>query len=73
MQNSSLTARAQAQQALVFFRSIDNTGPCRCKECGIAFVGIVLVIGIVWYVIKAIRNRQAGVETELMYKMLPPD
>ena len=34
---------------------------------------IVLVIGIVWYVIKAFQNRRAGVETDLMYKMLPPD
>ena len=40
---------------------------------GVTFVGIVLVIGIVWYAIKAFLNRRAGVETELMYQMLPPD
>ena len=34
---------------------------------------VVLVIGIVWYAIKAFLNRRAGVETELMYQMLPPD
>jgi amino acid transporter len=40
---------------------------------GVTFVGIVLLVGIVWYAIQAWRNRQAGVETELMYQMLPPD
>ena len=40
---------------------------------GVTFVLIVLVVGIVWYVIQAARNRRAGVETELMYQMLPPD
>jgi len=40
---------------------------------GVTFVAIVLVIGVVWYAIKALLNRRAGVETELMYQMLPPD
>jgi amino acid transporter len=43
------------------------------NSSGVTFVAIVLVIGIVWYVIKAFQNRRAGVQTELMYKMLPPD
>jgi amino acid transporter len=40
---------------------------------GVSFVGVIALIGIVWYVIQAIRNRQRGVETQLMYQMLPPD
>jgi amino acid transporter len=40
---------------------------------GVTFVAIVLVIGVVWYAIKAFLNRRAGIETELMYQMLPPD
>jgi len=40
---------------------------------GVSFVGVIALIGIVWYVIQAIRNRARGVETELMYQMLPPD
>jgi amino acid transporter len=40
---------------------------------GVTFVGIVLVAGIVWYATQSWRNRQRGVETELMYQMLPPD
>ncbi len=40
---------------------------------GVTFVGIVLVVGIVWYAIQAVRNRQRGIETQLMYQMLPPD
>jgi APA family basic amino acid/polyamine antiporter len=40
---------------------------------GVSFVGVIALIGIVWYVIQAMRNRQRGVETELMYQMLPPD
>jgi amino acid transporter len=40
---------------------------------GVTFVGIVAIIGIAWYGIQAFRNRQAGVETRLMYQMLPPD
>jgi hypothetical protein len=34
---------------------------------------IVFVVGFIWYFIQAARNRRAGVETELMYRMLPPD
>ncbi len=40
---------------------------------GVTFVIIMFVVGIVWYVIQAARNRARGVETELMYQMLPPD
>ncbi len=40
---------------------------------GVTFVVFVLVVGIVWHVIRSIRNRRAGVETALMYQMLPPD
>jgi amino acid transporter len=43
------------------------------NSSGVSFVGIILVIGIVWYVIRSITNRRAGVETALMYKSLPPD
>jgi basic amino acid/polyamine antiporter, APA family len=43
------------------------------NSSGVSFVLIILVIGIVFYVVQAIRNRMAGVETELMYQMLPPD
>ncbi|MBA3876909.1 MAG: hypothetical protein C0498_08230 [Anaerolinea sp.] len=40
---------------------------------GVTFVGVVALVGVIWYVYQAIRNRRAGVETELMYRMLPPD
>ncbi len=40
---------------------------------GVTFVIVMFVVGLAWYVIQAFRNRQAGVETELMYRMLPPD
>jgi len=43
------------------------------NSSGVTFVGFVLVVGIVWYLVKALRNRAAGVETSLMYQMLPPD
>jgi amino acid transporter len=43
------------------------------NSSGVTFVAIVFLVGIVWYVIQAFRNRQAGVQTELMYQMLPPD
>jgi amino acid transporter len=43
------------------------------NSSGVSFVVIVFIIGIVWYVIQAARNRRAGVETALMYQMLPPD
>src|SRR5436309_4297195 len=36
---------------------------------GVSFVGVIVLIGVVWYVIQSIRNRQRGVETELMYQM----
>ena len=34
---------------------------------------IVFVIGAVWYGIQSLRNRRRGIETQLMYQMLPPD
>lgn len=40
---------------------------------GVTFVAIVLVVGVVWYVIQAVRNRSRGIQTHLMYQMLPPD
>jgi amino acid transporter len=40
---------------------------------GVSFVLIVAVVGILWYVIQAMRNRRRGVQTDLMYQMLPPD
>ncbi|HTC86466.1 MAG TPA: hypothetical protein VK656_07160, partial [Candidatus Acidoferrum sp.] len=43
------------------------------NRSGVSFVIIVYVVGIVWYVIQAARNRSRGIETELMYQMLPPD
>ena len=43
------------------------------NSSGVTFVGIVLVIGIVWYFVRSATNRRAGVETALMYKSLPPD
>jgi amino acid transporter len=43
------------------------------NSSGVSFVLIVFVIGIAWYAIRAWRNRRAGIETSLMYKMLPPD
>lgn len=54
--------------------SSPNTDPLTyLNGSGVTFVGIVLVVGIVWYAIQAFRNRQAGIQTELMYQMLPPD
>jgi amino acid transporter len=40
---------------------------------GVTFVGIVAVVGVVWYVVQSLRNRQRGIQTDLMYQMLPPD
>ncbi|HEY2887834.1 MAG TPA: hypothetical protein VGJ17_04415, partial [Candidatus Limnocylindrales bacterium] len=43
------------------------------NSSGVSFVGIVIVVGIVIYVVQAMRNRRKGIETSLMYQMLPPD
>jgi amino acid transporter len=40
---------------------------------GVSFVLIVAIVGVLWYVIQAMRNRRRGVQTDLMYQMLPPD
>jgi amino acid transporter len=40
---------------------------------GATFVGVVLLVGLVWYGVQAFRNRRAGIQTELMYQALPPD
>jgi len=40
---------------------------------GVSFVGILIIAGIVIYVVQAMRNRRKGIETSLMYQMLPPD
>jgi uncharacterized membrane protein len=43
------------------------------NSSGVSFVIIVFVIGAVIYAIQAMRNRRAGIETQLMYQALPPD
>ena len=43
------------------------------NRSGASFVIIVFVVGLIWYAVQSQRNRRAGVETELMYQMLPPD
>jgi amino acid transporter len=43
------------------------------NSSGVTFVLVIFVVGFVWYFIQSARNRRAGVETELMYQMLPPD
>jgi APA family basic amino acid/polyamine antiporter len=43
------------------------------NSSGVTFVLIVFVVGIVWYGIRSWSNRRAGVETNLIYRMLPPD
>jgi len=40
---------------------------------GVSFVLIVYLVGVVWYLIQSNRNRRKGIETALMYQMLPPD
>ncbi len=40
---------------------------------GVTFVAIVFVVGIVWYLVQSARNRRKGVDTSLMYQVLPPD
>jgi amino acid transporter len=40
---------------------------------GVTFVLVIFVVGVVWYAVQSMRNRRRGVETELMYQMLPPD
>ncbi|MGE5155910.1 MAG: APC family permease [Betaproteobacteria bacterium] len=40
---------------------------------GATFVFVILGIGLIWYIVRSIQNRRAGVETELMYQALPPD
>ncbi|HEY7940889.1 MAG TPA: amino acid permease [Candidatus Limnocylindrales bacterium] len=43
------------------------------NSSGVSFVGVVALFGIVIYLVQTWRNRRAGVETQLMYQMLPPD
>jgi amino acid transporter len=43
------------------------------NSSGVTFVGVLIVIGIVIYLVQAMRNRRKGIETSLMYQMLPPD
>lgn len=40
---------------------------------GATMVGVILVIGLLWYLVRSVQNRRAGIETELMYQALPPD
>jgi basic amino acid/polyamine antiporter, APA family len=43
------------------------------NSSGVTFVLIVFVVGIIWYGVRSWSNRRAGVETSLIYRMLPPD
>jgi basic amino acid/polyamine antiporter, APA family len=43
------------------------------NSSGATFVFVVLGIGLLWYIVRSIQNRRAGVETALMYQALPPD
>ncbi len=43
------------------------------NSSGVTFVLIVMVIGLIWYGVRSWQNRRAGIETSLMYQMLPPD
>ncbi len=56
------SAISGGQQALAYLNS-----------SGVTFVIIVFVVGLVWYAIQSYRNRRAGIQTELMYQMIPPD
>jgi amino acid transporter len=55
-------ALSGGQQALAYLNS-----------SGVTFVLVVFVIGVLWYAVRSWRNRRAGIETSLMYQMLPPD
>ena len=39
----------------------------------ISFVGVTIVAGIVIFAIQGLRNRRAGIQTDLIYRALPPD
>ena len=43
------------------------------NSSGVSFVLIVMVIGLIWYGVRSWQNRRAGIETSLMYQMIPPD
>ena len=43
------------------------------NRSGVTFVGVIIVAGIVIFAVQTVRNRRAGIQTELMYRMLPPD
>jgi amino acid transporter len=43
------------------------------NSSGVSFVGVLIVVGIVIYAVQAWRNRRAGIQTELIYQVLPPD
>ena len=40
---------------------------------GVTFVGVTIVAGIVIFAIQGLRNRRAGIQTDLIYRALPPD
>ncbi len=40
---------------------------------GVTFVGVTVVAGIVIFAIQGLRNRRAGIQTDLIYRALPPD
>jgi len=52
----------------------ENTDPLGyLNATGVSFVGIVIVVGIIVFAVQSVRNRQAGIQTSLMYQALPPD
>ncbi|HYM84799.1 MAG TPA: hypothetical protein VEY67_11680, partial [Candidatus Dormibacteraeota bacterium] len=57
-----VNAISGGQQALAYLNS-----------SGVTFVIIIFVVGLAWYGVQSYRNRRAGVETQLMYQMIPPD
>lgn len=43
------------------------------NQTGVSFLLIIIAVGIVIYVIQAVRNRRKGIDTSLMYHEIPPD
>lgn len=54
--------------------SPDTTDPLGyLNASGVTFVGVTVVAGIVVFAIQGLRNRRAGIQTDLIYRALPPD
>jgi len=51
----------------------EETALAYLTRTGVSVTIVLLIVGIVWYVIQAFRNRAAGVDTRLMYQQVPPD